>query len=661
MLHRAGAAGVSGGELLFERSAAEPPRQEPGGEGVAGAGGVADAVERDRRGHPRLWLPEHFGAFRPVFHDHERSGVRRFPEDAARAVVELRFLRVHEDPGGAAKQLEEPVAPGKMFVVAEVPEHLRHFARLAHGPLQLRPPGADIRRKRQQHRAEGRSRAGAFQVHEDPPFESLVRADEGGEAPFRAKGETRRDRMGLPRLAEIPVADALGIERPSHPRRKRREEVHFESFGPGPGDGDERAAAEGAAERARADLFAGAREPGQPGEDEVLEGFPGDQKPRRRGVHDRGGYRVRRAPACTLPRLVLRQPTPAAALWVVLWSAAASGQEPAPDFHDAHFHTTNYIQREIALPALLEMMGERVGRAALMGIPLQQKWDFFESGDRAPDYYLRADAALYYYPFVDAMLAEAVRALPPEQRARFDPMITGFNPTDMYATDHIRRVLRLYPGVFTGIGEFSVHKEVVTPKTVGHTASLGNPALGRILQLAGEVGLVVLIHNDVDVILPREGARPTYLDPFVALVRAHPETTVVWAHAGIGRFVEPAPDYPDLLEALLRDDSLAHLHFDLSWDVVAEQIVSPPETLAAWAALLDGWPDRFLLGSDSVIPGDREAYLSALHIWRPLLDGVAPGTSHKVRLGNYERLFDEARLKVRAWEAAGTDDACPAR
>ena len=321
-------------------------------------------------------------------------------------------------------------------------------------------------------------------------------------------------------------------------------------------------------------------------------------------------------------------------------------------FHDAHYHPTDYIQRETALPEFLGMMGERVGRAALMGIPLQQKWDWFESGDRAPDYYLRSDAALYYYPFVDAMVAEAVLALPEETRARFDPMITGFNPTDMYATDHLRRVLAMYPGVFSGIGEFSVHKEVVSPKTLGHTASLRNPALGRVLEFAGEVGLLVLIHNDVDVILPNAGARPTHLDAFLDLVRAHPGTTMLWAHAGLGRFVEPTPDYAALIEDILRDETLDHLHFDLSWDVVAEQLVAPAETRAAWVALVNRWPDRFVLGSDSVVAKDRGSYQQALDVWQPLFDQLDAEASRKLRLGNYERLFDAARRRVRAWEAA---------
>ena len=43
-------------------------------------------------------------------------------------------------------------------------------------------------------------------------------------------------------------------------------------------------------------------------------------------------------------------------------------------------------------------------------------------------------------------------------------MITGFNPADMHAVDHIRRVLKTFPGVFTGIGEFSIHKEFVSSK-----------------------------------------------------------------------------------------------------------------------------------------------------------------------------------------------------
>jgi hypothetical protein len=85
---------------------------------------------------------------------------------------------------------------------------------------------------------------------------------------------------------------------------------------------------------------------------------------------------------------------------------------------------------------------------------------------------LQTDAPLYYYSFTDAYIAMAYRSLSKEQQARFDPMITGFNPADMYAADHVRRVLETFPGVFTGIGEFTIHKEFVSAKIAGETATL---------------------------------------------------------------------------------------------------------------------------------------------------------------------------------------------
>ena len=102
----------------------------------------------------------------------------------------------------------------------------------------------------------------------------------------------------------------------------------------------------------------------------------------------------------------------------------------------------------------------------------------------------------------------AYRSLTKAEQARFDPMITGFNPADMYAADHIKRVLQTFPGVFSGIGEFTIHKEFVSSKVAGETASLTNPALDRILDFAGEVGLVVILHNDVDMPFPKPGQDP---------------------------------------------------------------------------------------------------------------------------------------------------------
>ena len=102
-------------------------------------------------------------------------------------------------------------------------------------------------------------------------------------------------------------------------------------------------------------------------------------------------------------------------------------------------------------------------------------------------------------------------------------MITGFNPADMYGVDHIRRVLQTFPGVFTGIGEFSIHKEFVSAKISGETASLTNPALDRILDFAAEAGLVVILHNDIDMPFAKAGRRARLPDADEGAARAPSE------------------------------------------------------------------------------------------------------------------------------------------
>jgi len=339
---------------------------------------------------------------------------------------------------------------------------------------------------------------------------------------------------------------------------------------------------------------------------------------------------------------------------LVLWCglAAAQSQPDQPELNDVHFHLTNYIQEGTDIHDFLKIMGSKVGRVALFGIPLQQEWSYQNSGDFAPTYYLQTDAPLYYYSFTDAYIAMAYRSLSKEERARFDPMITGFNPADMYAADHIRRVLETFPGVFTGIGEFTIHKEFVSAKVAGEVASLQNPALDRILDFADTVGLVVLIHNDMDVPFAKEGSKPVYLDQMKALFRRHPHTTIIWAHTGMGRVVRPIKNHAAQLAEILADPRFSNIYFDISWDEVAKYVVSSPEATRITADLINRYPDRFLFGTDEVAPKTQEQYLRVYYKYSPLWKLLDEKTSEKVRKGNYERLFDEARRKVRAWEMA---------
>jgi predicted TIM-barrel fold metal-dependent hydrolase len=322
------------------------------------------------------------------------------------------------------------------------------------------------------------------------------------------------------------------------------------------------------------------------------------------------------------------------------------------EVHDSHFHLTNYVQRGTDIREFLKIMGDKVGRVALFGIPLQQTWSYGNTGDFGPTYYLHTDAPLYYYSFTDAFIAMAYRSLSAADQARFDPMITGFNPADMYAAEHIKRVLTTFPGVFTGIGEFTVHKEFVSAKIAGETASLTNPALDAILEFAGEVGLVVILHNDVDLPFAKPGQEPYQAQQLGALFRRHPRTSIIWAHCGLGRIVRPVKDQLGIVGRALEDPALSHVAIDISWDETAKYLVATPETIAATAELINRHPDRFLFGTDEVAPTEQAKYLKVYDLYAPLLAKLTPEASLKLRKGNYERLFDEARRKVRAWEKA---------
>jgi hypothetical protein len=346
------------------------------------------------------------------------------------------------------------------------------------------------------------------------------------------------------------------------------------------------------------------------------------------------------------------------------WPVAAQPGGADNEFDDSHFHLTNYVQQGITPRDFLKIMGARVGRSTLFGIPLQQTWAYGNSGDFAPTYYLQTDAPLYYYSFTDAYIATVYQALSKDEQARFDPMITGFNPADMYGVDHIRRVLTAFPGVFTGIGEFTIHKEFVSSKVAGETASLTNPALDRILEFAAEVGLVVLIHSDIDMPFAKIDAEPVYLSQMKALLKRHPKASIIWAHIGLGRVVHPvqvsstaaerSPGHVGLVEAMLQDPALSHVNYDISWDEVAKYAVATPETASRVAAMFNKFPDKFLFGTDTVAPAGPGPYFAVFDMWSPVWKQLTPETSLKVRKGNYERIFNEGRKRVRAWERTHT-------
>jgi hypothetical protein len=331
-------------------------------------------------------------------------------------------------------------------------------------------------------------------------------------------------------------------------------------------------------------------------------------------------------------------------------------------FNDSHFHLTNYVQEGITAKQLLGLMGTKVARSTLFGIPLQQQWSYNNSGTYSPAYYLQTDAPLYYYSFTDAYIAMQYKSLSKEEQQRLDPMITGFNPADMYGYKHIERVLRTFPGVFTGIGEFSIHKEFVSAKISGETASLTNPALDSILAFAGKTGLLVILHNDMDMPFAKAKTEPVYLTQMKDLLRRHRDATIIWAHVGLGRIVHPAgygsssygertSTHLEIVEAIVQDPTLSHVYFDISWDEVAKYVTTSPQTVKNTADVLNKYSERFLFGTDVVAPPDEKSYLAVYEMYEPLWKALTKEASENIRMKNYVKLYDQARKKVRTWES----------
>src|SRR5215467_2499092 len=107
-----------------------------------------------------------------------------------------------------------------------------------------------------------------------------------------------------------------------------------------------------------------------------------------------------------------------------------------------------------------------------------------------------------------------------------------------------------------------------------------------------------------------------------------------------------------MIDRALSDPALNHVYVDISWNETAKYIVASPETIAATADVINRHPDRFLFGTDEVGPTSQAAYFKVFQLYQPLFARLTPSASEQVRKGNYLRLFDGARRRVRAWEKA---------
>lgn len=329
----------------------------------------------------------------------------------------------------------------------------------------------------------------------------------------------------------------------------------------------------------------------------------------------------------------------AGCLWVGCLSVtAAKAEMKSADerpWFDTHVHLVDFFQEGSGAAELLAAMDAAgVESAFVFGTPLLKSWH--SDAPQRPRYYLGDESSMYYYSATDAIVAEAVQKLPAAQRQRLYPFISGFNPTDMNAADHVRRMLELYPGLWRGIGEVLTRHDDLTALTEGEVARADHPALMRVYKLAAEEGLPVMLHSNIT---SKREKEPLYLEELQTALEKNPRTHFIWAHAGasasLHRYQGAMPFLRDTVEQLLRQHD--NLWIDLSWAMLDEYLLQKGKPDPEWVALVKAYPDRFLLGSDAL--GSFDKLGESLQAFTPFLDALPKEVAQQLAYGNAEALL----------------------
>lgn len=312
--------------------------------------------------------------------------------------------------------------------------------------------------------------------------------------------------------------------------------------------------------------------------------------------------------------------------------AAGSIQADEYRYSDAHLHYVDFFQESAGMDELLEQMAANgIDHVMLSGIPVAKKWD--EDEPKRPRYYAGDDANAYWYSATDVFVAAAYKRLPAEQRQRFHPFLSGFNPNDKNADAHIRRMLELDPGLWQGIGEIFTRHDDLTSMIHGRAPRANNEALARVFHLAAEYDLPVMLHSNIT---SKRERNPLYLQEIEAPLRNHPHVRFIWAHAGtsmeIHRHQEKLDFLLPTLERMLGE--YPNLYIDLSWTMLRPYLLDESgKPDPDWVRLVSSYPARFMLGSDVV--GSFGRLGEYMQGFAPFLDALPEEVAQQVARDNF--------------------------
>jgi predicted TIM-barrel fold metal-dependent hydrolase len=157
----------------------------------------------------------------------------------------------------------------------------------------------------------------------------------------------------------------------------------------------------------------------------------------------------------------------------------------------------------------------------------------------------------------------------------------------------------------TGFGEFHLHR--VDPRD--------EDLLRGIAKVAVERGLFVHVHSGHE--------------PVEMLFGFEPSLKIIWAHAGMS---EPAEVVEDMMA------TYATLYADTSFR--ERDIIDAGATIApAWRRVIERFPDRFMVGTDTWVNGQWAQYEQLIALNRQWLAQFSRPVAEAVAYKNAERLF----------------------
>ena len=311
-------------------------------------------------------------------------------------------------------------------------------------------------------------------------------------------------------------------------------------------------------------------------------------------------------------------------------------------YSDTHLHYVDFFQSTAGTASLLkEMTAARIDHAMLTGISVAKEWD--ENEPTRPRYYAGDDARAYWYSATDTLIAHAYKQLPEDERRRFHPFISGFNPNDMNADVQVRRLLELDPGLWQGIGEVFTRHDYLTALVYGKAPRANSKALAIVYRVAAEFDLPVLMHSNIT---SKRERYPLYLEEFEAALRDNPDVRFIWAHAGTSMEIHRTQGKMDFLLPALAQllARYPNLYIDLSWTVLTPYLLDEQgDPDPAWIQLVSRYPTRFMLGSDVV--GTFGSLKKYMFSFAPFLNALPHQVAHQVALSNFLAILPAERRR----------------